>query len=90
MIRRTFCCSAAKPLAFDCYLDNRATGSFIVIDPATNFTAGAGMIVNPIGEPAHQDTHRGAAERLAQLARTAPTEAAATEAVRQALEEMLA
>ena len=37
--------STARPLVFDRYEDNRATGSFILIDPATQFTAGAGMIV---------------------------------------------
>jgi bifunctional enzyme CysN/CysC len=35
----------SKPLAFDPYARNRATGSFILIDEATNDTAGAGMIV---------------------------------------------
>ncbi len=34
----------SKPLAFDPYLRNRATGSFILIDEATNDTVGAGMI----------------------------------------------
>ena len=34
----------SKPLAFDAYARNRATGSFILIDEATNDTAGAGMI----------------------------------------------
>jgi sulfate adenylyltransferase subunit 1 len=34
----------SKPLAFDPYARNRATGSFIVIDEATNDTVGAGMI----------------------------------------------
>jgi len=34
-----------KPLHFDAYADNRATGSFIVIDTFTNNTVGAGMIV---------------------------------------------
>jgi len=33
-----------KPLAFDLYTRNRATGSFIVIDEATNNTVAAGMI----------------------------------------------
>ena len=33
-----------KPLAFDPYARNRATGSFILIDEATNDTVGAGMI----------------------------------------------
>jgi sulfate adenylyltransferase large subunit len=35
----------SKPLAFDAYERNRATGSFILIDEATNDTVGAGMIV---------------------------------------------
>ncbi|MDQ6969261.1 MAG: GTP-binding protein [Mariprofundus sp.] len=34
-----------KALHFDAYSDNRATGSFIVIDTFTNNTVGAGMIV---------------------------------------------
>jgi bifunctional enzyme CysN/CysC/sulfate adenylyltransferase subunit 1 len=33
-----------SPLFFDSYLENRATGSFIVIDALTNATLGAGMI----------------------------------------------
>ncbi|MCF7817797.1 MAG: sulfate adenylyltransferase subunit CysN [Kiritimatiellales bacterium] len=32
------------PLFFDPYVKNRETGSFILIDPITNVTAGAGMI----------------------------------------------
>ena len=35
---------ASKPLAFDPYGRNRATGSFILIDEATNGTVGAGMV----------------------------------------------
>jgi sulfate adenylyltransferase large subunit len=35
----------SKPMAFDPYARNRATGSFILIDEATNDTVGAGMIV---------------------------------------------
>jgi sulfate adenylyltransferase large subunit len=34
----------SKPLAFDPYARNRATGSFILIDETTNDTVGAGMI----------------------------------------------
>jgi len=34
-----------KPLHYDSYADNRATGSFILIDTFTNNTVGAGMIV---------------------------------------------
>ena len=35
------------PLMFDAYRRNRTTGSFILIDEATNTTAGAGMILSP-------------------------------------------
>ena len=34
----------SSPLFFDSYRENRTTGSFIVIDPLTNATLGAGMI----------------------------------------------
>jgi len=34
----------SEPIAFDPYARNRRTGSFILIDEATNTTAGAGMI----------------------------------------------
>jgi sulfate adenylyltransferase large subunit len=37
----------SKPLAFDPYARNRFTGSFILIDEATNDTVGAGMITAP-------------------------------------------
>jgi len=33
-----------EPLFFDSYRDNRTTGSFILIEPLTNSTVGAGMI----------------------------------------------
>ena len=36
--------ATARPIAFDAYADNRRTGAFILIDRATNATAGAGMI----------------------------------------------
>jgi sulfate adenylyltransferase subunit 1 len=35
----------ARPLVADAYADNRATGSFILIDEATNHTVAGGMIV---------------------------------------------
>jgi bifunctional enzyme CysN/CysC len=41
----------ARPVAFDPYRRNRATGGFIVIDETTNETVGAGMIA-PAPEPA--------------------------------------
>jgi sulfate adenylyltransferase large subunit len=34
----------ARPIAFDPYTENRTTGSFILIDPATNATVAAGLI----------------------------------------------
>jgi sulfate adenylyltransferase large subunit len=34
----------ARPLVFDSYQSNRTTGSFILIDPATNATVAAGLI----------------------------------------------
>jgi bifunctional enzyme CysN/CysC len=37
----------ASPLAFDPYSRNRATGSFILIDEATNDTVAAGMLAGP-------------------------------------------
>jgi sulfate adenylyltransferase large subunit len=81
--------TTAKPIVFDRYADNRFTGSFILIDPATNFTAGAGMIANAVHERGVTLARPSAAERLAQIARGAPTDAAAVEAVRLALEEIL-
>jgi sulfate adenylyltransferase large subunit len=82
--------TTARPLIFDRYAENRATGSFILIDPATNFTAGAGMIVNTAREQ-HGGiaAHPSAAERLARLARNAGSDAEAIEAVRRALEDIL-
>jgi sulfate adenylyltransferase large subunit len=82
--------SVARPLVFDRYAENRTTGSFILIDPATQFTCGAGMITDPIREAVTSvAAPMTAAERIARLARNATSDAAAIEAVRQALEEML-
>ncbi|MGV9713890.1 adenylyl-sulfate kinase [Gordonia sp. NPDC003424] len=58
-------------LMFDAYRKNRETGSFILIDEATNKTVGAGMITAPVSNDSHvvwqttkvsreQRTHRGA------------------------------
>ena len=83
--------NTARPLMVDPYADNRGTGSFIVIDPATNFTAGAGMIAEVLeetGGTSHQ--HARIAERLARAARGAATEADAVDAVRALLDDALA
>ena len=83
--------STARPLVFDRYAENRSTGSFIIIDPATQFTAGAGMITNPLHHiAAVVNAPISAAERLARLARRAGSDAEAVEAIRKALEELLA
>jgi sulfate adenylyltransferase large subunit len=81
--------TASRPLAFDSYADNRFTGSFILIDPATNFTSGAGMIGAPLADAAGPTVGAGIAERLARLARAAGSEVEAADAIRQALEEVL-
>jgi sulfate adenylyltransferase large subunit len=56
--------AAARPLYFDRYMDNRGTGSFILIDRETNATAGAGMI-----RAAAAEGSESAADRLARLVR---------------------
>jgi sulfate adenylyltransferase subunit 1 len=82
--------TTGKPIVFDRYGDNRFTGSFILIDPATNFTAGAGMITNAVRDAGTAALARpSAAARLAQIARGAATDAEAVEAVRRALEDIL-
>jgi len=82
--------STARPLVFDRYGENRATGSFVIIDPATHFTAGAGMISNPLTHTVRSvNAPISAAERLAVLARHAGSDAEAVEAIRKALEELL-
>ncbi|MFA7172833.1 MAG: sulfate adenylyltransferase subunit CysN [Kiritimatiellia bacterium] len=40
--------STTRPLFFDSYSKNRETGSFVLIDPVTNHTAAAGMIVDAL------------------------------------------
>ena len=44
-----------RPIAFDAYDKNRATGAFIIIDRLTNVTVGAGMIVD---RPVHKGNGR--------------------------------
>src|ERR1700733_6986245 len=38
----------SRPIYFDAYKQNRATGSLILLDPETNATVGAGMILAPV------------------------------------------
>ena len=81
--------TASRPLLFDPYHQNRHTGSFVIIDPATNFTAGAGMIVRGLRDHTAGTARPTAAERIAQAAREAASHADAVEAVRRVLEEVL-
>jgi bifunctional enzyme CysN/CysC len=81
--------STTRPLIFDRYVDNRGTGSFILIDRSTNFTAGAGMIADGVRSRSGRIAKPTAAERLARVARAAGSDAEAIEAVRKALEELL-
>jgi len=53
-----------SPLFFDEYRLNRATGSFILADPATNLTVAAGMIIGSGGEPAVAATDSVVAENI--------------------------
>ena len=80
--------TAARPLAFERYGDDHMTGSFILIDPSTNFTSGAGMIAEPLAER-RDGLSTEAAARLARAARGASSEDAAVGAVAELLEEML-
>ncbi len=42
--------TTAKPLFFDPYKKNKQTGSFILIDPITNYTSAVGMILRPLDD----------------------------------------
>jgi hypothetical protein len=47
---------ANVPLFFDAYSSNRTTGSFILIDPISNATIGAGMIQEDVAEESKRET----------------------------------
>jgi sulfate adenylyltransferase subunit 1 len=81
--------STARPIIFDRYAENRATGSFILIDRSTNFTAGAGMISDLMVHRDSAGPRPSAAARIAKLARGAASDAEAAELVRKALEDLL-
>jgi bifunctional enzyme CysN/CysC len=53
-----------SPLFLDEYRLNRTTGSFILVDPATNLTVAAGMIIGTGGEPAVVATESVVAENI--------------------------
>lgn len=57
--------SANQTLFFDAYRKNRATGSFILIDPLTNATVGAGMIREDL--PSRDEATRSFERRRAEV-----------------------
>jgi bifunctional enzyme CysN/CysC len=67
--RLTFRCT--EPLLVDDYTTNRSTGSFIIIDPITNATAGAGVIRVIASAHASPNVVRHEAGRLSRLERFA-------------------
>jgi sulfate adenylyltransferase large subunit len=54
----------SSPLFFDPYDRNRATGSFLLIDPMSNATVGAGMIRERVAEPEGRQGPVTARERI--------------------------
>jgi bifunctional enzyme CysN/CysC len=62
---------AQTPLHFDPYRRNRGTGSFILIDEATNNTVAAGMILGPSGPEATIAWHSAAVAREQRLSQGA-------------------
>jgi sulfate adenylyltransferase subunit 1 len=81
--------TTTRPIIFDSYTENRGTGSFVLIDPTTNFTAGAGMIAEVDRERSANRAAPSAAEKIARLARAAANDEEAIEAVRKALDKLL-
>ncbi|MDQ2797482.1 MAG: adenylyl-sulfate kinase, partial [Actinomycetota bacterium] len=52
-----------NPLLFDAYRRSRDTGSFILVDEATNNTVAAGMITGPSQQDSHVVWHSGSVRR---------------------------
>src|SRR4051794_38707684 len=52
-----------QPLLFDAYRRNRETGSFILVDEATNNTVAAGMITGPTARDSKVVWHSGSVQR---------------------------
>ncbi|MDN7136758.1 sulfate adenylyltransferase subunit CysN [Pseudidiomarina sp. 1ASP75-14] len=72
--------SALKPLVFDSYQNNRATGAFILIDKLSNATVAAGLVTQPLSD----------AEESVEQQRTGPVvwqETSVTQAQRAALKQ---
>jgi sulfate adenylyltransferase large subunit len=61
--------AVTRPLFFDAYAENRATGSFILIDAATNATVAAGMIRRGVEEGGGAARRKAAVLRIGERAR---------------------
>ena len=81
--------TTTRPVVYERYADNRGMGCFVLIDPDTNFTAGAGMISQPLAAAAVSGRLDGTSKRLAAVARAAANDADAVEAVRSLLGAVL-
>jgi bifunctional enzyme CysN/CysC len=57
------------PLLFDAYQRSRETGSFILVDEATNNTVAAGMITGPSQRDSHVVWHNGSVQRAERATR---------------------
>ncbi|MFT6188866.1 MAG: bifunctional enzyme CysN/CysC/sulfate adenylyltransferase subunit 1 [Oleispira sp.] len=57
-----------KPMSFDSYQQNRATGAFIIIDRLTNVTVGAGMVVGEAQDSDGDTTEVTAADKAKRFA----------------------
>jgi bifunctional enzyme CysN/CysC len=68
---------ATRSLCLDPYARNRLTGSLIVIDPATNDTVGAGMVIDRLPESRLRGDLAQAAPKSTHIAREASRVAAA-------------
>ncbi|MBI3681449.1 MAG: sulfate adenylyltransferase subunit CysN [Acidobacteria bacterium] len=80
---------ASRPLFFDPYRENRSTGSFILIDPLTNGTVGAGMILTAIDRRAAGAGRVTSSERQARNGHTPALLALANPALATRLERRL-
>jgi sulfate adenylyltransferase large subunit len=64
---------ATRNLSFDLYAQNRNSGSFILIDPLTNATVGAGMITENLEKTnSRADRDLAGVEKTAKLSQSAP------------------
>lgn len=79
--------TTTSPLIFDPYTASRGTGSFILIDPESSFTAGAGMIAESLADPSTPIAGITPAEQLLALVKAAATDEDALAALQSALAE---